>query len=94
MTTINVHPGDALQEFLDDYGLSQSQLAREIRVPVRRINTIVRGERSITADTAVRLARYFGNRADFWLGLQELYDINEAERKLSDELPKIHPVAV
>lgn len=94
MNPINVHPGEALQEFLDDYGLSQSQLAREIRVPVRRINTIVLGERSITADTAVRLARYFGNRAGFWLGLQELYDINEAEQKLSDELLKIYPVAV
>ena len=94
MNPINVHPGEALNEFLEDYGLSQSQLARELRVPVRRINTIVRGERSITADTAVRLARYFGNRADFWLGLQELFDINETEKTLASELQKIHPVAV
>ena len=94
MNSINVHPGEALNEFLEDYGLSQSQLARELRVPVRRINTIVRGERSITADTAVRLARYFGNRADFWLGLQELFDINETEKNLASELQKIHPVAV
>ncbi|VGO21618.1 HigA family addiction module antitoxin [Pontiella sulfatireligans] len=65
MDAINVPPGEALQEFLGDYNLSQSQLARELRVPVRRINTIVRGERSITADTAGRLACYFGNRADF-----------------------------
>ena len=94
MNLINIHPGEALNEFLEDYGLSQSQLARELRVPVRRINTIVRGERSITADTAVRLARYFGNRADFWLGLQELFDINETEKTLASELQKIHPVAV
>ena len=94
MNPVNVHPGEALNEFLADYGLSQSQLARELRVPVRRINTIVRGERSITADTAVRLARYFGNRANFWLGLHELFDINETEKKLSSELLKIHPVAV
>lgn len=94
MKPVNVHPGEALNEFLDDYDLSQSQLARELRVPVRRINTIVRGERSITADTAVRLARYFGNRADFWLGLQELFDINATEKKLAEELRKIHPVAV
>jgi len=94
MNPINVHPGEALNEFLEDYGLSQSQLARELRVPVRRINTIVRGERSITADTAVRLARYFGNRADFWLGLQELFDINKTEQNLASELQKIHPVAV
>ena len=94
MKPVNVHPGEALQEFLDDYNLSQSQLAREIRVPVRRINTIVRGERSITADTAVRLARFFNNRPDFWLGLQELFDINQTEQKLTDELAKIHPIAV
>ena len=91
---VNVHPGEALQEFLEDYNMSQSQLSRELRVPVRRINTIVRGERSISADTAVRLARFFNNRADFWLGLQELFDINKAEEKLFDELSKIHPVAV
>ena len=94
MNPINAHPGEALSEFLEDYGLSQSQLARELRVPVRRINTIIRGERSITADTAVRLARYFGNRADFWLGLQELFDINKTEKNLASELQKIHPVAV
>jgi addiction module HigA family antidote len=94
MNAVNVHPGEALQEFLEDYNMSQSQLARELRVPVRRINTIVRGERSLTADTAVRLARYFNNRADFWLGLQELFDINETEKKLSDELQKIHPITV
>ena len=92
--SINVHPGEALQEFLEDYGLSQSKLAHELRVPVRRINTIVRGERGITADTAVRLARFFNNRPGFWLGLQELYDINETEQKLADELGKIHPIAV
>ena len=94
MNAVNVHPGEALQEFLEDYNMSQSQLSRELRVPVRRINTIVRGERSISADTAVRLARFFNNRADFWLGLQELFDINQAEEKLFDELSKIHPVAV
>jgi len=88
----NVHPGLALQEFLDDYKLTQSSLAREIRVPARRINAIVNGERAITADTAVRLARYFGNRPDFWLGLQELYDIREAQSRLADELTKIHPL--
>jgi addiction module HigA family antidote len=94
MSTINVHPGEALREFMEDYSLSQSQLATELRVPVRRINAVVRGERSITADTAVRLARFFNNRADFWLGLQELYDINRTCEQLATELDKIHPVAV
>jgi addiction module HigA family antidote len=93
MEPINVHPGEALQDFLNDYGLSQSAVAREIRVPVRRINAIIRKERSLSADTAVRLAKFFGNRAAFWLGLQEIYDIREAEKKLSDELSKIHSVA-
>lgn len=92
--SINVHPGEALQEFLEDYSLSQSKLAQELRVPVRRINTIVRGERGITADTAVRLARFFNNSPTFWLGLQELFDINETEQKLANELGKIHPIAV
>jgi len=94
MSTINAHPGEALKEFMADYNLSQSQLATELRVPVRRINAVVRGERSITADTAVRLARFFNNRADFWLGLQELYDINRTREQLATELDKIHPVAV
>ena len=89
----NVHPGMALQEFLTDYEVSQSRLAREIRVPARRINAIVRGERGITADTAVRLARFFGNRADFWLGLQDLYDLRDAETRLAPELTRIHPLA-
>ena len=76
MTDIaNVHPEAALAEFLEDYNLSQNKLTREIRVPVRRINAIINGERAITADTAVRLSKFFGNRAEFWLGLQELYDI-------------------
>ena len=89
----NVHPGAALQEFLEDYELTQSHLAREIRVPARRINAIIKGERGITADTAVRLARYFGNRPDFWLGLQELYDVREAQNRLAEELYMIHPMA-
>ena len=88
----NVHPGAALQEFLEDYELTQSRLAREIRVPARRISAIIKGERGITADTAVRLARYFGNRPDFWLGLQELYDVREAQNRLADELYMIHPM--
>ncbi len=90
----NVHPGLALAEFLEDYNLTQSGLAREIRVPVRRINAIVKGERGITADTAVRLAKFFGNSAEFWLGLQELYDIREAERQLASELTRIHQIAI
>ncbi len=89
----NVHPGMALAEFLEDYNLSQNKLALEIRVPVRRINAIVNGSRAITADTAVRLAKFFGNKPEFWLGLQELYDIAKAQSELAEELPRIHTLA-
>jgi addiction module HigA family antidote len=90
----NVHPGMALAEFLSDYNLSQNKLAREIRVPVRRINAIVNGKRAITSDTAVRLSKFFGNRAEFWLGLQELYDITRTKHELAEELLRIHTVAI
>jgi len=68
-----------LEEFLKPMGLSQNRLALDIGVPPRRINEIVLGKRSITADTALRLARYFGNSPQFWLGLQRDYDLDIAE---------------
>lgn len=89
----NPPPGDTLREFLEEYGLSQCKLALELRVPARRINAIVKGSRGITADTAVRLGRFFGNSPDFWLNLQKAYDLEEAKDYLSDELRKIHPIA-
>ena len=75
-----VHPGEVLlEEFLKPMRLSQTRLALAIRVPPRRVNEIVLGERRITADTALRLARFFGNSAQFWLGLQMDYDLDVAE---------------
>ena len=75
----NVHPGEVLlEEFLRPFELSQNRLARELGVPPRRINEIVLGKRSITPDTAMRLARYFGSSERFWLGLQTDYDLEEA----------------
>jgi len=72
-----VHPGEVLlEEFLKPMGISQNHLALKIRVPARRINEIVLGKRRITADTALRLSRFFGNSARFWLGLQTDYDID------------------
>jgi antitoxin HigA-1 len=85
----NTHPGEILKDFLVDYNLSQNKLAMELRVPVRRINAIIKEERGITADTAVRLSKFFGNSAQFWLNLQETYDIVKAEDELSTELKKI-----
>ena len=83
----NVHPGEVLlEEFLKPMGLSQNRIAREVGVPPRRINEIVLGKRAITADTALRLARFFGTSESFWMGLQADYDLEEARRRLGDRL--------
>lgn len=84
-----VHPGEVLQEeFLKPMGLSQNRLALDIGVPARRINEIVLGKRGVTADTALRLARYFGMSARFWLGLQLDYELDMASDKLSKRLER------
>lgn len=87
----NIHPGEVLrEEFLIPMGISQYRLAKEIGVPEPRISAICRGKRAITADTAVRLARFFGTSAGFWLGLQADYDTEEVERSESETLTGIH----
>ena len=84
-----VHPGEVLQEeFLKPMGLSQNRVALDIGVPARRINEIVLGKRGVTADTALRLARYFGMTAQFWLGLQLDYELDMASDKLSTRLER------
>ncbi|MBF0170688.1 MAG: HigA family addiction module antidote protein [Nitrospinae bacterium] len=85
----NVHPGEVLlAEFLEPMGISQNRLGREIGVSPRRVNEIVQGKRSVSADTALRLARYFGMSESFWMGLQADYDLEEARAKLGDRLKK------
>ena len=82
-----VHPGEVLlEEFLNPLGLSQNRLSIKIGVPARRINEIVLGKRRITADTALRLARYFGNSARFWLGLQTDYDLDTTEDNIGKRI--------
>ena len=77
----NIHAGEILnEEFLKPMALSQNFLAREIGVPPRRINEIVLGKRGITADTAIRLARHFGNSEQFWMAVQAEYDLEEARK--------------
>lgn len=77
----NIHPGEVLiEEFLVPMNRSQNALAREIAVPPRRINEIVLGKRAITADTALRLARYFGTSEQLWIGMQADYDLEEARK--------------
>ena len=82
-----VHPGEILlEEFLKPLGLSQYRLAKGLSVPARRINEIVLGVRSITADTALRLARFFGTSERFWLNLQATYDLEVERDRLQDRL--------
>ena len=82
-----IHPGEILrEEFLEPMGISQYRLAKDISVPPRRINEIVHGKRSITADTALRLGRFFGMSAQFWLNLQTRYDLEITEDLLEDRL--------
>jgi addiction module HigA family antidote len=89
-----VHPGEILyEEFLAPLALSQYQLAKEINVPPRRINEIVHGQRRITADTALRLARFFGTSERFWLNLQARYDLEIEKDRLGDTLDGIRPLS-
>ena len=90
-----IHPGEILlEDFLKPMDLSQNRLALDIRVPARRINEIVHGNRRITADTALRLSRFFKNSPQFWLGLQMDYDLDVAEDELSDRLDReVQPYA-
>ena len=84
-----IHPGEVLlEEFLKPMGLSQNRLAIDMRVPPRRINEIVHGKRRITADTALRLARYFNMSAEFWLGLQMDYDLDVATDELGANIAR------
>ena len=84
-----VHPGEILQEeFLKPMDLSQNRLALALRVPARRINEIVLGRRRVTADTALRLARYFGMSPQFWLGLQMDYDLDLTQDEIESQIEK------
>ena len=84
-----IHPGKILlKEFIQCFGLNQNRLAQDISVAPRRINEIVLGKRGITADTALRLARYFGNSAFFWMELQIRYELKKAKELLGDRLEK------
>lgn len=94
MTSIEpIHPGEILlAEFLEPLGVSQNRLAVAISVPPRRINEIVHGKRRITADTALRLARYFGTTDRFWLNLQTRYDLETEKDHLGHALNQIRPL--
>jgi addiction module HigA family antidote len=85
-----VHPGEVLLgDFIEGFGITQNRLALAIGVPPRRINEIVHGKRSVTADTALRLSKYFGTTPQFWLNLQTQYDLDVAEDRITDQLGAI-----
>ncbi len=82
-----IHPGEVLlEEFLEPMSISQYRLAKDVGVPPRRINEIVKGQRSISADTALRLSRYFGLSERFWMNLQSRYDLEVEKDRLQDRL--------
>jgi addiction module HigA family antidote len=83
-----IHPGEILAEDLSDLGVSLNELARALRVPMNRISAIVNRRRSITADTAMRLARYFGTSPEYWMNLQTAYDLAVAEQARGGQIER------
>jgi len=92
-TLKNIHPGEILkEEFLDPLGISAYRLAKDTFLPQTRISEIIKGNRRITADTALRFAKFFGVSAKFWLGLQDDYDLEEEKLQKENELKNIKPM--
>jgi addiction module HigA family antidote len=90
-----IHPGEHLAEQLEELGMSAAELARQIKVPTNRITEILKGQRAVTGDTALRLGHFFGTSAEFWMNLQKLYELRRAEQKsgeLIKELPTLATV--
>jgi addiction module HigA family antidote len=86
---ITTHPGEMLrEEFLSPLGITANALALRIRVPATRIGDILHGRRGVTPDTALRLARFFGNSAEFWLNLQQMHDLSKAKLELSETIER------
>jgi addiction module HigA family antidote len=83
-----IHPGELLRDELEEIGASLNELARALRVPMNRISALVNGKRSITADTAMRLARYFGTSPQHWLNLQSAYDLEVAAIKIGSKIER------
>lgn len=93
MSRLPIHPGAHLEEQLSALDMSAAELARQLQVPTNRITEILRGERAITGDTALRLGHFFGTSADFWLNLQKLYELRIAERKIGAALKTLPKLA-
>lgn len=89
MARTPIHPGEILADELETLGLSGAELARQVEVPANRISQIITGKRNITADTALRLARYFGTTADFWMNLQKTFELDEARAELGPSIEQL-----
>jgi len=89
MARTPIHPGEVLAEELSELGVSAAELARQLKVPANRITGIVNGERSISADSALRLGHWFGTSAEFWLNLQKSYELRLAEREKGNEIKRL-----
>lgn len=89
MARTAIHPGEVLAEDLEALGMSAAELSRQIRVPTNRITAILKGQRAVTGDTALRLGHYFGTSAEFWLNLQKLYELRQAEVRAGGEVKRL-----
>ena len=86
-----IHPGEILKDELQELGISGAELARQLRVPENRMSEIMRGRRNITADTALRLGKWFGSSALFWMNLQKSYELRSAEQEIGNDIDQIQP---
>ena len=91
MSRTPIHPGEILKDELNEIGISATELARQLHVPENRISEVIRGRRNITADTALRLGRWFGTSAGFWMNLQKRYELRRAEQAQGAGIEKIRP---
>jgi len=89
MARTAIHPGEHLAEELDELGISATELARQLDVPVNRVTGILNGQRGITADTALRLGHWFGTSAEFWLNLQKLYELRLAQKQVGNRVKRL-----
>src|ERR1700731_1355213 len=89
MARTPIHPGEHLADELKDLGISAAELARQLDVPVNRVTGIINGQRSVSADTALRLGHWFGTSPEFWLNLQTLYELRQARQEVGDEVRKL-----
>ncbi len=84
-----IHPGEHLAEFIEEYGITAYRLAKDIHVPATRIDQILKCKRGITADTAIRLSKYFGNTAQFWMNLQTQYELETTKPTVVDDIARV-----